>query len=686
MTRKVLIAQPDSKTSQNLSSIFIEWGDQVKLVPTLKDASAALQTMQPDLIFLDIVLLGNDWTKKIPILRQRFQNTDLVFTCHNFPSRSAQEKNRISKHRVLIGPFTNYGLRLALEQRSFIPPSNPDPDQRQKKILFPIRFKLTLPFLLLALVFTLAVSYLTTRIVFDTVEERFTNQLIEAGKLSSEWMVTEENRLLNSLRLVSNTSGISDNIQAGNAEKLRELTLPVAVNNQEEALILLDKQGISVLSMYHLDGGNPEDYEFSSNESIYSSHEIVQSVAQEEFDQFGDKFAGVIDTPLGSYFFLSGPVYHNGGLAGMILVGKSLQTLTSEMREATLAQTTIYNPSGKMLSTTFFSPRNLTLFTPEDIFDGQDEISYYQTFTQAGIDYTEILGPWEVRGGSDIGLIGSAIPQNYLVNTSWITRAQIFIALAVFILLIILIGSQLARRISQPITKLACASEEIAEGNLMVSFPLEGSDEITVLKESFNKMVQSLRESKHQIIEAYDSSLEGWSRALTLRDHQTDEHSHRVVKMTLEMASKLKIPRDELIQIKRGALLHDIGKVGIPDNILLKPGELDDWEWEIMKKHPVLAFEMLQPIDFLQKSLEIPLYHHEKWDGSGYPYGLKAKEIPLSARIFAVVDVYDALLTDRPYRKAWSRNQALQYISNNKGTHFDPEIVDIFLQLYGTSV
>lgn len=187
-----------------------------------------------------------------------------------------------------------------------------------------------------------------------------------------------------------------------------------------------------------------------------------------------------------------------------------------------------------------------------------------------------------------------------------------------------------------------------------------------MLTTSFNHMLKSLRVSQSELLEAYDNSLEGWSRALSLRDHETDTHSRRVVELTLKIAKLYGLSETELESIRRGALLHDIGKVGIPDEILNKPGPLSNEEWVIMKKHPLFAADMLQPINFMQESLEIPLYHHEKWDGTGYPYGLRGDAIPLSARIFAIADVFDALLSQRPDRDAWTKEEALQYLFENR--------------------
>lgn len=181
---------------------------------------------------------------------------------------------------------------------------------------------------------------------------------------------------------------------------------------------------------------------------------------------------------------------------------------------------------------------------------------------------------------------------------------------------------------------------------------------------------------------AYDSTLEGWSRALDLRDRETEGHTRRVTDLTLRLARAMSFDPDELAHVRRGAILHDIGKMGIPDNILLKPGPLTEDEWSIMRRHPVLAYELLSPIPYLRPALEIPYCHHEKWNGTGYPRGLKGEQIPLAARIFAVADVWDALRSDRPYRAAWPAEKAWDYIQSLSGTHFDPDVVQLFDRVY----
>jgi len=197
---------------------------------------------------------------------------------------------------------------------------------------------------------------------------------------------------------------------------------------------------------------------------------------------------------------------------------------------------------------------------------------------------------------------------------------------------------------------------------------------------------EALHLAHQSLQEAYERTIEGWVRALDLRDRETEGHTQRVTELTIKVAGKLGFTDEELAHIKRGALLHDMGKMAIPDEILQKPGPLNEAEWEKMRRHPVYAYEMLSPIAYLHPALEIPFYHHERWDGSGYPSGLKGEEIPLAARLFAIIDVWDALCSDRPYRKKLPRREVAEYIREKSGTLFDPKLVDVFLSAIQTEV
>ena len=221
----------------------------------------------------------------------------------------------------------------------------------------------------------------------------------------------------------------------------------------------------------------------------------------------------------------------------------------------------------------------------------------------------------------------------------------------------------------------------IADDNWLNFFETLGGQAAIAIDSA--RLFTSLQRSNLNLNIAYDTTLEGWSRALDLRDRDTEGHTRRVTELTEQLANALNIGSANQVHIRRGALLHDIGNIGIPDKILLKENALTDDEWKIIREHPVTAMELLKPIPYLESSLDIPYCHHERWDGSGYPRGLKGNDIPLAARIFAVVDVFDALTTDRPYRRAWPFQKALDYLQAERGKLFDPIIIDVFMQIIG---
>jgi putative nucleotidyltransferase with HDIG domain len=195
------------------------------------------------------------------------------------------------------------------------------------------------------------------------------------------------------------------------------------------------------------------------------------------------------------------------------------------------------------------------------------------------------------------------------------------------------------------------------------------------------KNLERVKESEAELRQTYDLTLEAWAKVLEYRDKETEGHSRRLVELSTRLAKALGLSPEDVTHLGRGALLHDIGKLAIPDEVLLKPGELNDSERTLMQQHPVYAKQMLSRVTFLQPSVEVAYSHHERWDGLGYPEGLKGEEIPLSARIFAVVDQWDALTSDRPYRKAWTKEKVLAYFQENAGKIYDPKIVDVFLTI-----
>ena len=199
------------------------------------------------------------------------------------------------------------------------------------------------------------------------------------------------------------------------------------------------------------------------------------------------------------------------------------------------------------------------------------------------------------------------------------------------------------------------------------------------------RLLESLHHSNAELTQAYGETIEGWSRAMDLHERESEGHTRWVTELTLELAQKMGIPDEMMVYIRWGVMLHDVGKIGVPDNILHKPGQLTEAELEIMRSHPRLAYELIAPVAYLQPALDIPYCHHEKWDGSGYPRGLKGEQIPLAARLFAVVDVYDALTSDRPNRRPWTKQKAIRYLLDQSGKHFDPQVVEMFVKMIESS-
>jgi HD-GYP domain-containing protein (c-di-GMP phosphodiesterase class II) len=570
--------------------------------------------------------------------------------------------------------------RVEREQAPITPQkSKPEP------VRIPLRLKITLPYLLLAIVLALGAGFVLTQVVFDTVEERFTNQLIESGKLATNWTAREEARLLESLRLLMHAEGIPEAMMARDAERLRRLAFPIVIDNQEEAVEFLDAEGYLLLTLRHRINGMVEEYDFySDGDNFFNKFDFAQNVLLGRVDRLGDKYAGYAQTDWGNYFYVSGPIFdEEGQVVGAVMVGKRLDRMVRQIREETqLAHVTIYNFEGQPISSTHAASPVLDGELVTELLASKNTRSLLRReLTTSEIDYSEIVGVWEARGGVNMGAIGASLPKAFLVTASRITRWQVSLLVGACLLLVILMGINLANLITRPLVQLVHASQEVAQGNLQIQVSTSSNDEVAVLARSFNSMITSVYQSKMDLIDAYDSTLAGWAKALELRDEETEGHTRRVVDLTVALAYRWGMNEKEIINVRRGAWLHDIGKMAVPDRILRKPGPLDDEEWAIMRAHPAHAFQMIYPIEYLRPAIDIPYCHHEKWDGSGYPRGLSGEQIPIAARLFCIVDVWDALRSHRAYREPMPDAEVIDYIMDCSGSQFDPQVVALFLAM-----
>ena len=299
------------------------------------------------------------------------------------------------------------------------------------------------------------------------------------GKITADWMVEEETQLLETLRLLANTKGLAEAMVDNDAEVLRELSLPIAINYAEEQVDILDNQGMSILSMQHQPGGKLEEYTFSQGKDGFTVWPFVQHVLAQRVDEGQDKYAGLAQTPQGNYFYVTGPVFDDTGeQVGAILVGKSLETLVREIRQNTLAHTTIYDFDGRPLVSTLpafeENPTGLRQDAIDQILTAQDTTSTIHPLTVASVTYSEILGPWEVRKGEDLGVIGASLAQTFVVRPSQTRLLQIFTLVTIAFLCVITIGIYLARRITKPLLGIVYVSGQVAAGNLDVKLSREG--------------------------------------------------------------------------------------------------------------------------------------------------------------------------------------------------------------------
>jgi adenylate cyclase len=375
-------------------------------------------------------------------------------------------------------------------------------------VRIPIRLKIIFPYVILALLMVLAAAYLVSQIIVDTIEERFTNQLIEGGKLTNDWIVSEEDRLLQTLRLLTHIEGVPAAMAAQDAEQLRELTLPVFINYQEEAVEILDREGVSLLSLHRQGGATPDDYEANRGESVFQRWGFVQNVLNQQVDQAGDKYAGLAHAGWGSFLYVAGPVLVEQEQVGVILVGKSLPSLLRQIRADTLAHLTVYDFNGRQIASTFpfMADKSMTLSAKlaSDVLANQNQTSPIRSLSLASINYSEILSPLQLREftrssdqsrqNNDVAIIGTSLADTFLARPTSVTRWQIFLITAIAFIVVIELGVYIAGRITHPLQRVVAASAKVAQGDLNVQVEAAGNDEVALLAQSFNEMVNDLRE------------------------------------------------------------------------------------------------------------------------------------------------------------------------------------------------
>lgn len=505
---RVLIVQTDNQSARALSRLVKNSETDVWEAWELGQARELVRQIKPDVVFFDIHFPGEEWQQFLRGFKQNNPETRVIITNKHPDLQREMIAKGLGFDTFLRQPFTRHWVENVLDSLKQAPPALPGAISGRSaaletptmpRVRIPVLVKITLPYLLLAVLFALATAYVVSQVVFDSVSDRYLNQLIATGRQSSDWMVREESRLLSTLRLIANTQGVGDAILQNDAENLRNLVFPLVLNTREEAVEVLDMNGVSLLSLRKVAGSAVGDYESSRGDDFFQDLDFVKLVQTGIVDDLGDKYAGFVQAPWGNYFFVDGPIFNEAGeQVGIILVGKSLQTLANEIKNETLATITFYDPQGQPLSSTLFNESNgvpVSAGQVQQSFTGQEISSVSRDLTVNSVDYTELLGIWEARSGQmDLGVIGVSLSQSFLVTTSQVTRVQVFGLSLAAILLIVVIGLWLANLITKPLIRLVGASTQVARGNLDVKVESKGNDEVAVLAHSFNSMIVGLQE------------------------------------------------------------------------------------------------------------------------------------------------------------------------------------------------
>ncbi len=506
---KVLIVQSDIETAQTLTEIFVQRGDQVYTTIDIGDSIPILQQEEPQLLVLDLHLPEDALFELLRGLRERYPDIYVIIS-NRYPDLSRElEVKEFGVNIFLRSPFSKTWVDQALKS---LESGDSAEEQSSRKIQsdlpavrMSVRLKIILPYLLLALLLAMGAGYVVSRVAIDTIEDRFINNLIEIGQLSTSWLVEEENNRLETLRLLAFTDGLSTAIHENDSEMLRELGLGLAINNQEEAIDILNSEGVALISIRHIAGSGRESYEFSRGDDIFADAPFVQQVLNQQTDEHGDKFAGLIQAPWGNYFYIAGPIVNNENqFIGAVLIGRSISTIVAETREkllgeeSTIAHVTLYSANGQLLETTLKDAEEINISEQSvvEILSRQEQDSQLRPIDVAGIEYREIIGPWEIRGGQDLGLVGVSLAETFLVRPSQQTQIQIYVLATLGLLLIIIVGMLLARRITQPLSQVVTAASEVSQGKWDVSVEPRGDDELAVLAHTFNYMISHLKEGE----------------------------------------------------------------------------------------------------------------------------------------------------------------------------------------------
>jgi putative nucleotidyltransferase with HDIG domain len=560
--------------------------------------------------------------------------------------------------KAMADPVTRIG-RLASSAALFVPSH--------------VRWKIVAPYIVLTLMVAAAGTFIATRFVTGSLEDRFDNQLAEAARVASDSMVRQEREHLALVRSISFTIGVPESIAAKDTAALQRLVEPIAANDRLEYVEVLGLDGARLLGLKLSDPANLR-YEQIGGPSNRDSLPIVQDVLSRSQDARGDKFAQLIGLPDGAAFYTGGPILDaDGNLVGAVLVGTSIETLLPAIKHEALADVTFYGFDGSVLASTFARSGDDVDLAPRI---GADEglTGYREVKSVFERDFDLLYGELRLRDES-VGLFSVALPSSFISNAGSTTRWSMTAVFGIATMAVIGTGLLIARGVTAPLLRLVSTAHAVTEGDLTARSGVKGRDEVGELATSFDVMTERLARQHLSTIRALTSAIDA-------RDPYTAGHSVRVGQLSMEIGRELELAKRDLQFLEVGGYLHDIGKIGIRDNVLLKPGRLTDQERALIEEHPRIGINIVQYVDLADEVKQLVLSHHEKLDGSGYPEGLSGAQISIFARIGAVADIYDALTTERPYKPGLSVLEAVEFLRRESaGGHLDERVVQALIQV-----
>jgi len=538
----------------------------------------------------------------------------------------------------------------------------------------PIRYKIILPFAVLLVFVGVIGSGVATARLTDAAAAKFDADLLHSSLLANQSVAQIEAARLADLRLATDTVGVPEALAANDMDGLTRLLTPIAGNVTTASIQLrvLDVQGREVL---RIQGSRDRSGPVAVlNPSEFAAEPAVVKVLAGEPDPVaGDRRLFLSGQPSQPVLYWTGAVRTSGQrIVGAVLVGQTLAEIARG-----IDRSAFYDRSGTLLASALASPPIATAAVRSAV-TAQTTVRPTIDESHPGHAYWSLFSTWTMRG-SQFGYLAVQANADSLLSVVNQVRLILTLVFTAAALLTLLVGTATASRLTRPIEGLVRSMRVVSAGNLRHRASITSKDEIGYLAEVFNEMTASLEEKTAALEETTFASMEALARAIDARDPSTFGHSARVAAVSIEIADEMQLPVKERESLRRAALLHDIGKIGVEDRVLRKPGPLNDAEMDEMREHSRIGHDMLEGLRFLRPSLPGILYHHERWDGAGYPAGLTGTAIPLLVRIITVADVFDALTSDRPYRQGLSFEAATAAIRHDAGMKFDPDVVSAFI-------